>query len=327
MTSMKNFSETRVLVTGGNGFIGSHLTERLVSLNADVSVFSRSGNSIKINDLIKKIKFFKVDLTNKDLLRKSVKSIEPEIIFHLASETNVSRDISLLEDNINNNLMGTLNLLNALSNIKYNVFVNTGTCEEYGNGKVPFSEDQTPTPVSPYSASKVATTYYCKMLYETQKLPITTLRPFLTYGPKQVNNMLIPSSIISALQNKDFQMTRGEQTRDFIYVENVVEAYLKAAYSKRAIGEIINIGSGKERKIIDTVKLILKLTESRSKIDDSLPYRPGETMHFYCSNKKAKDLLDWQPTTELGVGLKRTIEWCSSMLKSGELKKWMPQKN
>lgn len=320
---MEGFQNVRVLVTGGNGFIGSHLTSSLVDLNSEVYIITRSNDTKNISEILDKIKFFKADLTDYQKLNKTIKDIQPEVIFHLASDVNASRDISLLHQSIDNNLNGTINLLNSLNSINYKVFVNVGTCEEYGNAKTPFTEDISPIPVSPYSTSKVATTYYCKMLHETQKFPIVMLRPFLTYGPRQVNKMFIPSLIINALQNKDFRMTKGEQTREFNYVDDIVDGMLKSALSKKAIGEIINIGNGKEYRIINVAKKILEVIDSKSKLDTSLPYRPGETMHFYCSNKKAKDLLDWKPSTSLEEGLKKTIEWYSYVFKTGEIKKWI----
>lgn len=330
MMFMESFNNKKILITGGNGFIGSHLARKLVNLNANVSIIARNNNIEKIKDIKDKIGFFNIDLTDRGNLNKSIKKIQPEIIFHLASEVNISRDISLLRKSIENNLVGTVNLISSLTEngIRYDSFINTGTCEEYGNGKVPFKEDQSPIPMSPYSASKVASTYYCKMLYKVHNLPIVTLRPFLTYGPMQTNTkMFIPSLIFSCLDNRDFRMTGGEQTRDFIYIEDVVDAYLRAAISKSVIGNIINIGSGKEYRVFDVAKKIVNITGSKIKLDTSLPYRAGETMHFYCSNKKAKDLLKWTPTTGLEEGLKKTVGWYSSLYKSGELKKWIPQKS
>ncbi len=326
---MKEFNGSRVLVTGGNGFIGSHLTAKLVELEANVSIISRNPDTTKIEEFLDKVDFYKVDLAYDDSLSKIIKRIEPEIVFHLSADLDVRRDIKLLNYTIDNNLKGAMNLIISLEDLtkRYEVLVNTGTCEEYGNGDAPFKEDQVPRPVSPYSASKVAITSYCKMLYETQGLPIVTVRPFLTYGPKQTNaNMFIPSLILSCLMGKKFKMTKGEQTRDFVYIDDVVEGYLKAALTKKAVGEIVNIGSGQEYRIIDVANRIVKLTNSGIELDTSLPCRPGETMHFFSCNKKAKTLLDWEPRTNLEEGLEKTIGWYSSKFKEGYLDKWTVKK-
>ncbi len=252
-----------------------------------------------------------------------IKSSRPEVVFHLASFTSPERDVNF-PFMVQNNFFGTVNLFKAL-NGKFDLFINTGTCEEYGNGPVPFNEEQLPISVSPYSVSKIITTYYCGMLHATYNLPVATLRPFLTYGPRQRNaKMLIPSSILNALKNEPLKMTRGEQTRDFIHVNDVVEGYILAAKSKKALGEVINIGSGKEYKIKDIVQKVYGLVGSKVKpLIGALPYRVGETMHFYCSNKKAKKLLAWEPKVKFEDGLKKTVDWYKEKFSTGEIKKWM----
>lgn len=286
-----NLKSKQILVTGGAGFIGSHLVEAL-SEKSNVYIIDK----------------YNCDLTDFPKLQKAIREIKPEIIFHLAAFTSPERNVDS-EFIFRNNFYSTINLFKALKG-DFSLFVNTGTCEEYGDGPTPFKESQTPIPVSPYSASKIASTYYCQMLHNVYDLPIITLRPFLTYGPRQRNTkMLIPSTILSILKNKELKMTKGEQTRDFVYVKDVVEAYIKAAQNKKAIGEIINIGSGKEYKIKDIVSKIIHITKSNLKPQKVLPYRKGETMHFYCSNLKAKKLLGWQPKTSFEQGLIKTIDW------------------
>src|SRR5205085_2108423 len=136
-------------------------------------------------------------------------------------------------------------------------FVQTGTFEEYGTGPVPFVEDQREEPVSPYSASKAAATHFCQMLHRSLHYPVIVLRPCLMYGPFQSADMFIPSLIDSCLRGQDFPMTSGEQTRDLSYVSDVIEAYLLAIRRPKAIGEVINIGSGQEYKIKDVAKKIV----------------------------------------------------------------------
>jgi len=313
----------KVLVTGASGFIGSHLTERLLKEKADISIIKReNSSSVHLEPFKGKVKAFTCDLRNFEEVKKAIATTKPDIIFHLAAHASPERNIDskLI---FNNNLFGTINLFKAL-NGNFDLFVNTGTCEEYGNGKTPFQEDQAPISVSPYSASKIATTHYCQMLNKVHNLPIVTLRPFLTYGPRQRNmKMLIPSAIISSLKNEKLKMTKGEQTRDFIYVEDVVEGYIKTTKSKKAIGEIINIGSGKEYQIKEVVSKISKLSGSQIKPEFTLPYRSGETMHFFCSNKKANQLLGWKPKTSLEKGLTKTIKWFKEISKQGRIERWM----
>lgn len=308
------FADERVLVTGASGFIGSHLMRRLVSEGAKVYGFIRSGSDLwRINDILNDINIVCIDIRNYESVLAATRKIEPVKIFHLAANINVSRSLYLLPEMVDTNINGTLNLLRALDHIEYDCFINTGTSEEYGTNPTPFREDQPMMPVSPYSASKASTTMFCQMLHNAFGLPITTLRPFLTYGPMQEANMLVPSVITSSIEGRIFEMTKGEQTREFNYVDDVVDGFIRASISPRSIGEIINIGNGVEYKIVDVVQLILNLMGSSLKPKiGALPYRPGEAWHFFCNNSKARDILEWVPKVDLEEGLKRTIGWYQS---------------
>ncbi len=311
MPTPNNSEGIRVLVTGAAGFIGSHLSRELVRRNAEVFLIDKPGiSTTRIEDILDKVRVHYVDITDFSSLKNSIREIRPQKIFHLAAYVDVTRDWAIVDKMINVNIKGTLNLLRSLDGVNYDCFVNTGTCEEYGDNPTPFSEDQVPNPVSPYSASKVSTTMFCQMLHKTVNLPIVTVRPLLTYGPGQESQMLIPSLVKNALNGKSFKMTKGEQTRQFSYIDDVVEGFILAGTTPEAIGEVINLGSGAEYRIKDVAKMILNLMGNPIKLEiGALPYRPGETMHFYCSNEKAKKILGWRPNIPLKVGLKRTIDW------------------
>lgn len=304
-------SNIKVLVTGISGFIGSHLARRLVEERAEVyGLVRNSSNLWRIKDLKNQTDLHYADLTDFELVRKVVQGIKPQKVFHLAAYVDVSRSFEVMDEMVEVNIKGSLNLLKALDGTGYDCFINTGTCEEYGDNPVPFREEQIPNPVSPYSASKVATTMLCQMLHKTKGLPIITLRPFLTYGPGQESNMLIPSLIKKALKSEAFEMTEGEQTREFNYVDDIVDGFIKASITPGAIGEIINIGNGLEYRIRDVVEMVLKLLNSPVKPKfGALSYRLGETWHFYCDNTKAKEILGWKPRVNLEDGLKMTINW------------------
>ncbi|MDY6853869.1 MAG: GDP-mannose 4,6-dehydratase [Thermodesulfobacteriota bacterium] len=306
---MLSFKKEKVLVTGANGFIGYHLTDRLIQEGADVYAFVHEhDNRIKL--LKDYCSIFHTDLLDGDALSKSVRAIKPKIVFHLAAIVNVDRSVNLINDMMRVNFQGTVNLLSTLEKIDYECFVNTGTCEEYGDNPVPFKEDQCPRPVSPYSFSKASSTLYCSMIAKTKGSPIITLRPFLTYGPFQVSRMLIPDTIMKSLKRETLDMTKGEQTREFNFVEDIVDGYLKAAIKPEAKGQILNIGNGREYTIREIVLKILDIMGNPiTPSIGSLPYRQGETWHFYCDNSKAKRILGWSPKVDLEEGLKRTIEW------------------
>jgi nucleoside-diphosphate-sugar epimerase len=306
----KKFERKRVFITGGTGFIGSHLLKRLVKLKSDVYALVRPGSDTsRIADFLNKVHVIDCDIEDSSL-KKEVQKIEPEIIFHLAAYVNRDRSFEVANRCMKTNVNGTINLLRSLENTAYERFVNTGTCEEYGNIKAPFREDYLVKPVSPYSISKTASVLFCETYHKIYGFPIVNLRPFLTYGPFQDEKMFIPEMIISCLRGKNFEMTAGRQGRDPNYVDDIVNGYLKAAHVKGAVGEIINLGSGKEYTIKEMAEMINNLTGKPIKIlAGKKPYREAEIWHLYCSNVKAKRILGWSPKVGLKEGLAKTINW------------------
>jgi len=313
----------KVFVTGINGFIGSHLGARLLKEGARIFGLVRRGSDLwRIAGIDEEIALVTGDLRDRDGLRRALREIKPEVVFHLAGLVDVSRSFDLVDGMVEINVHGTMAVVRALKNLEFRCFINTGASEEYGNGPVPFREDQIPAPVSPYSAAKACTTTICQMLYRGLGLPLLTLRPFNTYGPKQTNDMFIPYSIRKALAGEPIKMTKGEQTRDFVFVEDVVEAFVLAAQEKEAVGEVINLGSGLEHRIRDVVEMIMKMTRSKSRVEfGALPYRPGESMRFYSDSSKAQRLLGWVPKVSLEEGLRKTIDWYREELDKGSREK------
>ncbi len=310
---MRSLKGKTFLTTGASGFIGSHLIRKLLEKDARVHVFlKKDSNLSRIEDILGSLKIWHGDIMDLPSIRSCIRNSRPEIICHLAAVTNVQRNIELIDPAIDINIKGTINLIRALieENISIERFINSGSSEEYGNGNAPFTEEQREIPVSPYSASKVAATHFCQMLNKTMGLPIVTLRPFLIYGPRQDANMFIPSLISHCLRGKDFPMTKGDQTRDFCYITDVVDAFIAAACRPRAAGEVINIGSGIEYRIREVAERVVNIMGNPIKLlVGALPKRAGEARHFFCNNKKAKKLLGWSPQIGLEEGLEKTIGW------------------
>ncbi len=318
LEGMNSLKSKVVLVTGATGFIGSHLSKRLLEEGAEIHVLlKKDTNQFRIQDFIENLTIWYGDLRDYPSICSCIKNSRPQIIFHLAALVNVKRDPELIEPMIDINIKGTLNLLRGVMEEKVTLecFVNTGSSEEYGNGLAPFNEDQREIPVSPYSASKVAMTYFCQMLHKTMGLPIVTLRPFLTYGPYQDIDMFIPSLISHCIERKDFPMTEGDQTREFNYIDDVVDAYQLAACSPHAAGEVINIGNGVEYGIRDVAEKIVRMMGNPIRLlVGALPKRPGEAKHFFSSNEKAKRILGWSPKIGIAEGLGTTISWYRKFL-------------
>lgn len=318
---MNDFKNLNVLVTGATGFIGSNLVRVLLLKGAKVSILKRPKSSLwRLKDITTHIKILEADLRDKHDLQLALKKEDFKVIFHLAACVKREQSASLMKENLETNVGGTINLIDCVTKWDIKSFVNTGTCDEYGDNPVPFNEKQRENPLSPYAASKVAASHYCQMIARTTGLPIITLRPFLTYGPYQTGEMLIPNVIDSCLKSLPIQVTKGLQTREFHYISDIVDGFLLAATNKKAIGEIIDLGTGKEHTVKEVVEMIVKLTDYRLKWKlGDLPSRENEMYRFYCQGEKAKKLLKWQPEVSLKDGLTKTIEWYMKFLKSSKL--------
>lgn len=306
-----DLKDKKILVTGGTGFIGSSIVNELISLNCSVNIISMPNDpKWRINDL-SKCTFFNADLRSFHEAEKQIKKIQPEIIFHLAGIINTETNRTAIQQVFSMNLEVTKNLLIALNDYDYDIFINTGTGNEYGDFKPPFKESDREKAISPYSAAKIATTHFCEMVSNVYNKPIVTVRPFLIYGPKQISRSLIPSLIYSGIEKKLLSLTPCEQTRDFIYIEDVANAYISLAENKEKVkGKgIFNIGSGEGIQILHVVNLIRKkINETKFLVSDK-PYRPGETMHHYSSIEKIKKTLNWTYKWSLEDGINSTIKW------------------
>jgi len=321
------------LVTGATGFIGSHLAERLVAEGAEVTLAVEPGASqANVANILDKVSAREVDLRDGQRVRQLVRECQPSKVYHLAAVgvTEPDVDPSLA---VQVNVIGTLNLLEALSETDCDCFVNTGTCYEYGHtppppvppnlggpgGTVPPNlggaggqrEDQMVDPINAYAASKSAAWLFCHMYHRTHGYPIVTVRPFTVYGPRQSTQALIPQVILSALRGEDFEMTGGEQTRDFTYVDDVVEGYVRASLSEKAIGQTINLGTGEERANQQINKSVNRLPcSSAPLLLCSLMWR------LYADSRKARELLGWQPQVGLEDELRKTIAWYTEQFKA-----------
>jgi len=310
--NIKSLKSKRALVTGAEGFIGSHLCRKLILHGARLSAIVYPGAlTHRLSDLKGKIDIYPVDIIDKAKVKKILTRSRPVKLFHLAANVDHCHSGKNAGKIFTNNVIGTFNMMEAACSLKnLSSFINTGTCEEYGAQQAPFKETMPEDPVSPYSASKVCTTHLAGLFHRNFKLPVVTLRPFLTYGPAQDANMFIPSLVIACLKGKDFKMTSGTQTREFNYVADIVDGYLAAAVTPQAIGEVINLGNGREYKIAQVARLIKKLTKSKINLGiGALSFRKGEARHFYSSPLKARRILKWRSETSLENGLKAVIQW------------------
>lgn len=311
-----SWHDTEVLVTGGAGFIGSHVARRLLTEGARVHILIKKGEPRwRIQEVLTHLTVWETDLADFASLQHTLFHCNPRVIFHLAALVNSARDWDLVPGMIQNNIVGTANLLMALKDRDCEVIVHTSSLEEYGFLNAPFTEDQRESPVSPYSFSKLSSTIFCQMAARIFNLPIHILRLSPTYGPAQEGPMLIPSAIEALLTKKEFCMTAGEQLRDFIYIDDVVDAFLRIAALRQGFGGIFNVGTGHPRTVADVIAIIQKYTGNNGVVHrGALPYRKGEGMAAFGSSEKLKQLTGWLPSVSLEEGLKKTVEWYKDFL-------------
>ena len=315
--------EPKVLVTGAGGFIGSHLTESLVrdgySVKALVS-YSSSGSYGWLDELSKEmlsnIEIVRGDIRDGHQMSDLVKGIES--VLHLAALIAIPYSYSAPGSYVRTNIEGTLNLLQAARMHEVKSFIHTSTSEVYGTAQfAPITEQHPLVGQSPYSASKIGADQLASSFYNSFNLPVKILRPFNTYGPRQSARALIPSTIIQALSGrKEINLGSLTPTRDFSYISDTVAGFRAALSSEKAVGETINLGSGFEISVRETVDLIATLTGRELEIkqdDERIRPEKSEVERLVSDNAKARRLLDWQPNHAnlegLKEGLTKTIEW------------------
>jgi len=295
--SLKN---KRVLVTGGNGYLGTFLVKALQKENANVYIVSRNAELF--------YNHFLIDITDFEALNKVIQEIRPDIVYHLAANISRNRDFSIYEEMEKTNVTGTLNLLQSLQNLEAH-FIFASSSEIYGNNKSPFNENQMPKPVSPYSLSKIN----AEMLIQTYCLnynkKYTNLRIFNFYGENMPEDFFIPQMINSLKRGEDFLMTKGEQTRDFLYVDDVVNALLLTAKNTNSYNETMNVCSGKGTQLSELANEVNSKMKTKSKIIiGAIPYRENEVWEMIGSNAKIKEKIGFEPRVSLKQGIQNIID-------------------
>jgi len=300
----------KILITGASGFVGQHLINSLIKENCKLYCFVR-GLSIDFNNTeSEEISYYDIDLKQKEDLNNIVKSISPDIVIHLAGKKNRSNEINEIKSILDNNVFGTLNLFESLlsvSNLKKIILL--GSIEEYGFGDSPFKEDSFENPISTYGVSKLTISKLAKIFINEYNLPITLLRPSIVYGPMQGTEMFIPSLINSLSNKQNFQMTKGEQFRDFIYIDDLIEAIKKTILIDNLTGFTFNIASGISFKLSNIAIKIANILNAEDNLQiGALDYRKSEIMNYSVDITLALAKLNWKPNTSIDEGLVITID-------------------
>jgi nucleoside-diphosphate-sugar epimerase len=304
----------RAIITGGAGFIGSHLVELLLSKNFEVKVIDDLSNSSieNIKPFLKEIDFVKTSILNKKKLFKEFNGFD--YCFHLAALKSVIESVENPLKYSKVNIEGTINVLSAAIENSLKKIVFSSSCSVYGSPKtLPSKESTNLKPESPYALTKIVGEHFMKLFNELYSIETVSLRFFNVFGPKQDPNSsyanVIPLFVKAALSEKNPTIFgSGKQSRDFIFVKDVVKASFLALKSKKSSGKIYNIGSGKPTTILELFKKIKKFTGKKIK-PVFKPKRKGEAMHIYADISLAKKELKFKPSYSFDEGLKKTINY------------------
>jgi NAD dependent epimerase/dehydratase len=321
MAAAASWAGRKVLVTGGEGFIGSHLVEGLLDAGAEVRVLSyynAFGTRGWLDSLDLDVEVLPGDVRDADRVAQAVEG--RDVVFHLAALIGIPYSYEAPESYVQTNVQGTYNVANASRRAGVGRLVHTSTSETYGTAlRVPIDEDHPLQPQSPYSASKIGGDMMALSFWHAFELPVTVVRPFNTYGPRQSTRAVIPT-ILAQLHQGATELHLGSTTptRDFNYVTDTAAGFMALADCDRALGQVVNVGSGREISIGDLVELCKQITgrtDARIVTDDQR-VRPGgsEVERLLADNTRAREWAGWTPQVPLEDGLRRTSDWVKEHL-------------
>lgn len=317
-----NWQGKRVLVTGAGGFIGSHLTERLVGFGAEIKAmvhYNALGRWgwLDYSPVKNDVQVIAGDIADRDSVRQAMRGVE--VVFHLAALIGIPYSYHAPASYVRTNVEGTLNVLQNARDLGVERIVHTSTSEAYGSAQyVPIDEEHPLQGQSPYSATKIGADKLAESFYRSFDVPVATIRPFNTYGPRQSARAVIPTIITQALTQSEIHLGNLTPTRDLNYVVDTADGFISVASHPQAIGQVINIGTGEDISIGDLAKTILELLgkENLPIVSESQRKRPdaSEVDRLCADNRKAKALLGWEPKFTLREGLQQTIAWVEENL-------------
>lgn len=321
---MFNWQNKKVIVTGSEGFIGSHLTEKLVKLGAKVTAFVlyNSFNTCGWIDTFKRevkenIKIFIGDVRDETSVRKALK--DQDIIFHLAALIAIPYSYYAPRSYFETNVLGTLNIMQSAREFEFMKVIHTSTSEVYGTAiYTPIDENHPLQGQSPYSASKIGADKVAESYYRSFNVPVAVIRPFNTFGPRQSDRAVIPTIISQALTRNEINLGNVSTVRDMNYIKDTVQGFIEIAQSDKSVGEVINIGSGRGLTIEEIADTVIKLLDKNIKINlDEKRLRPekSEVGILICDYRKAEKLINWTPKFTFEEGLIETIRWIKNNLK------------
>ena len=301
----------QTLVTGATGFVGANLVRRLLDEGDEVHVFLREGsNRWRLASVLDHLHPHTIDLRDEAAVMRAVEGIRPQTIFHLAAygaypfQTEVNPILAT-------NLLGTSNLVQACARVGFEAFVNTGSSSEYGFKSHPPAETDLPEPNSYYAVAKASATLYCSYTSRNIERPITTLRLYSAYGPYEEPSRLMPTLIKKGLQGELPPLVAPDTARDFIYIDDVCEAYIRAARSTSLeFGEVLNVGMGVQRTIREIVEVAREVLNIEAKPEwGSMDARIWDSSVWVADNRRIRERLGWEPHFDLREGFSAMVDW------------------
>ena len=296
----------RLLIFGGTGFIGSHVAKRAVKSNLNVSVVSLHIPSEK--NKIEGVNYIRADIGDLSQLKKNLTNHDFEYIINLSGYISHDKFLDGGKEIIKSHFFGLQNILQTINWSKLKHFIQIGSSDEYGGKKSPQIESLRESPISSYSYAKVASTHFLQMLAKTENFPVTILRLFLVYGPGQDSERFLPQVIEGCFSGNDFATSKGEQLRDFCYIDDITDGILKAMRNNQSNGEVINLASGKPISVRSIIEHVKNYIGKGSPNFGSIPYRIGENMSLYADITKAKMTIGWEPKTTIAIGIEKTVD-------------------
>jgi nucleoside-diphosphate-sugar epimerase len=308
MKQVSNWPDLKVLVTGGSGFIGSHLCRRFCEEGSEVHATSRKQRPTIPGGPI----WWQADVAELPTARRVLAAVRPDIVFHLAGSVGASPNLELVWPTYQSLLTSTINVLIGATEVGCRRIVLAGSFTE------PVPGQTEPTPQSPYAAAKWAAVGYGRMFHSLYQSPVVILRTFMAYGPAQAATKLIPAVTLSLLRGEAPKVSSGRLKADWVYVGDVVEGFLAAAIAPGVDGKTIDLGTGSLVSIRGVVDRLVKITGSHHQpLLGTLPDRPGEN-EVAANTSTAAELLGWSATTSLETGLHQTVEWFKAQAASNQ---------
>lgn len=304
----------RILITGATGFIGSHLTRKLMEEGFKVGIIKRENSNVwRIRDLVNKISIYNADLRDIDKIFEAFFHFKPDVIFHLATYYAIEHEPQEVSLMVDTNILGTINLLEASKKFNVKLFVNTSSCFVYQESKNKLRENSELSPLNLYALTKIQAEQACSFYTKKHGLRTITFRLFSPYGPADHERRLIPYAIKNFIEEKKLRLTTGKQKWDFVYIDDIVDAYLKLLNIPNLPikHEIFNIGTGNAISIREVISRLKEIIGSDIEPEwGVIPHRKNEIWFLCADINKTKDFLKWKPKILiLQKGLEITVNW------------------